>query len=133
MNIDVPVMAGMVSTAIFALSTVPMLRKAFTTRDMRSYSLGNIVLANTGNAIHSLYVFHLPPGPIWLLHAFYLVTTGLMLLWYLRYEGWPSGMFAKLRSAAAGSVRPRRRHAGVARGAARQQQADPTEPVGRAA
>jgi hypothetical protein len=30
-------------------------------------------------------VFSLPLGPIWLLHSFYLVTTGLMLFWYLRY------------------------------------------------
>jgi hypothetical protein len=36
------------------------------------------------------YVFNLPAGPIWLLHAFYLVTTGLMLVWYLRYEWQPS-------------------------------------------
>ena len=25
-----------------------------------------------------------------MLHSFYLVTTGLMLLWYLRYELWGS-------------------------------------------
>jgi hypothetical protein len=36
-----------------------------------------------------VYVFSLPPGPIWLLHAFHLVTTGLMLVWYLRYERRP--------------------------------------------
>lgn len=87
MNIDLPFVAGIISTTIFALSTLPMLRKAIQTRDLRSYSLGNMVLANGGNAIHSVYVFHLPPGPIWLLHSFYLVTTGLMLFWYLRYEG----------------------------------------------
>jgi uncharacterized protein with PQ loop repeat len=63
-----------------------MLLKAFRTKDMKSYSLGNILLANVGNVIHSVYVFHLPQGPIWLLHAFYLITTGLMLVWYLRYE-----------------------------------------------
>ena len=27
----------------------------------------------------------LPPGPIWALHAFYVVSSGLMLGWYLRY------------------------------------------------
>lgn len=89
MNVDLPLVAGMVSTVIFALSTLPMLRKAVRTRDLRSYSLGNILLANGGNAIHSVYVFALPPGPIWLLHSFYLVTTGLMLVWYLRYEWRP--------------------------------------------
>lgn len=89
MDISLPVVAGMISTIIFALSTLPMLLKAFQTRNLGSYSLGNIGLANLGNVIHSVYVFHLPPGPIWLLHTFYLVTTGLMLIWYLRYEWRP--------------------------------------------
>jgi uncharacterized protein with PQ loop repeat len=85
---NLAVIAGTISTIIFACSTLPMLRKAFCTKDMRSYSLGNILLANAGNVIHSFYIFNLPPGPIWLLHAFYLITTGLMLFWYLRYERW---------------------------------------------
>jgi uncharacterized protein with PQ loop repeat len=89
MDIDVPIVAGTISTIIFAISTLPMLRKAFRTRDLKSYSLGNILLANGGNLVHSVYVFALPPGPIWLLHSFYLVTTGLMLVWYLRYEWRP--------------------------------------------
>jgi uncharacterized protein with PQ loop repeat len=90
MDTNLPVIAGAISTTIFALSTLPMLVKAFQTKDLSSYSLGNILLANVGNVIHSIYVFNLPAGPIWLLHAFYLVTTGLMLVWYLRYE-WRSG------------------------------------------
>jgi uncharacterized protein with PQ loop repeat len=90
MEIDLPVAAGMMSTAIFALSTLPMLLKVFQTKDLRSYSLGNILLSNVGNVVHSIYVFHLPAGPIWLLHTFYLVTTGLMLVWYLRYEWRPA-------------------------------------------
>ena len=89
MAIDLPVIAGTVSTIIFALSTLPMLSKAVRTKDLRSYSRGNILLSNGGNVVHSLYVFHLPPGPIWLLHTFYLVTTALMLVWYLRYEWRP--------------------------------------------
>ena len=32
--------------------------------------------------IASLYVFDLPPGPIWFLHTFYLVSSALMLFWY---------------------------------------------------
>jgi hypothetical protein len=64
---------------------------------MKSYSLGNILLANVGNIVHSLYVFHLPPGPIWLLHTFNLSTTGLMLVWYLRYETRP-GILARFHS-----------------------------------
>jgi uncharacterized protein with PQ loop repeat len=90
MDIDLPVIAGTISTTIFALSTLPMLLKAFKTKDLRSYSLGNILLANAGNLIHSVYVFHLPAGPIWALHSFYLLTTALMLIWYLRYQ-WRSG------------------------------------------
>jgi len=86
MDTNLPVIAGSISTIIFAFSTLPMLVKAFRTKDLSSYSLGNILLANVGNVVHSIYVFHLPPGPIWLLHSFYLVTTGLMLVWYLRYE-----------------------------------------------
>jgi len=83
---DLPVMAGAISTTIFALGTLPMLLKVVRTKDLRSYSLGNILLNNLGNLIHSVYVFSLPAGPIWLLHTFYLVTTGLMLFWYLRYK-----------------------------------------------
>jgi hypothetical protein len=86
MEMEVPVLAGATSTAIFAMSTLPMLYKAGKTRDLSSYSLGNILLSNIGNLIHSVYVFSLPMGPIWLLHSFYLVTTGLMLIWYLQYE-----------------------------------------------
>jgi uncharacterized protein with PQ loop repeat len=89
MDIDLPVIAGTISTTIFALSTLPMLLKAFKTRDLRSYSLGNILLANAGNLIHSVYVFHLPAGPIWALHSFYLLSTALMLIWYLRYQWRP--------------------------------------------
>jgi uncharacterized protein with PQ loop repeat len=79
-------LAGSASTIIFACSTMPMLIKAFRTKDLSSYSLGNILLSNVGNLIYSVYVFSLPAGPIWLLHSFYLITTGLMLIWYLRYE-----------------------------------------------
>jgi uncharacterized protein with PQ loop repeat len=85
MDIGLPVLAGTVSTLIFASSMLPMLVKAARTKDLRSYSLGNIGLSNVGNVIHSVYVFHLPVGPIWALHTFYLVATALMLFWYLRY------------------------------------------------
>ena len=71
MDINLPFIAGSISTIIFALSTLPMLFKASQTRDLSSYSLGNILLSNVGNVVHSVYVFNLPPGPIWLLHGFY--------------------------------------------------------------
>jgi uncharacterized protein with PQ loop repeat len=76
--------AGIISTLMFASSNVPMLLKAFKTRDLRSYSLAHIVLSNVGNGIHWLYIIDLPPGPIWALHAFYTVATALMLIWYLQ-------------------------------------------------
>ena len=86
MNSTLPILAGIVSTIIFASSTLPMLRKAAATKDLASYSLGNIGLANVGNLVHSIYVFSLPVGPIWALHSFYLVSTALMLFWYVRYS-----------------------------------------------
>jgi uncharacterized protein with PQ loop repeat len=88
MDLSVPVVAGAISSIIFALSAAPMLLKAFQTKDLSSYSLSNILLSNVGNVIYSIYVFNLPPGPIWALHSFYLVTTGLMLFWYMRYQWW---------------------------------------------
>jgi hypothetical protein len=84
-TLDLPMVAGLASTVIFAVSTLPMLAKAYRSRDLTSYSLGNIGLANVGNVIHSVYVFSLPPGPIWALHTFYIVSAGLMLAWYLQY------------------------------------------------
>jgi uncharacterized protein with PQ loop repeat len=89
MDGTIPVLAGAVSTVIFAGSTLPMLVKAGRTKDLSSYSLGNIVLSNLGNVIHSIYVFHLPAGPMWVLHTFYLLSTALMLVWYLRYARSP--------------------------------------------
>ena len=89
MEINLPMIAGFISTALFTLGTLPMLTKAFRTRNLASYSLGNILMSNVGNLIYAIYVFHLPPGPIWFLHGYNLLSTGLMLVWYLRYEGWP--------------------------------------------
>ena len=45
--------AGLVSTVIFASSMLPMIVKAVVTRDLESYSLGHLVLVNGGNAVHS--------------------------------------------------------------------------------
>ena len=82
----IALMAGSVATAIFMLSQLPMLIKAGRTKDLASYSPLNIVLSNIGNVIYAIYVFNLPPGPIWAMHAFYLTATGLMLFWYLRHR-----------------------------------------------
>lgn len=83
---DVALLAGTISTVLFASSTLPMVVKAVRTKDLASYSLANIVLGNIGNAVHCIYVVHLPAGPIWALHGFYVVTSALMLLWCLRYR-----------------------------------------------
>lgn len=83
---QIQVLAGLVSSSIFVVGTLPMLFKAFTTHNMQSYSLGNLALSNFGNLIHWVYVMSLPFGPVWLLHGFFTFTTGLMLVWYLRYE-----------------------------------------------
>ena len=87
MSTSLPVLAGSVSTAIFIASTLPMLVKARRTKDLASYSLGNILLANIGNVTYAVYVFSLPLGPVWALHGFHLCATGLMLFWYARHAG----------------------------------------------
>jgi uncharacterized protein with PQ loop repeat len=83
---SVAVIAGSMSTALFVASTLPMLYKAARTKELSSYSVGYLALANVGNGFYTVYVISLPVGPIWALHGFYLVSSGLMLLWYLRYE-----------------------------------------------
>lgn len=77
--------AGTVSSVIFAASNLPMLVKARRTRDLSSYSLAYLVMNNVGNLLYCLYVFDLPPGPIWAMQSFYLLTMGLLLRWYLRF------------------------------------------------
>ena len=89
MGSSIALAAGTVATLVFAASTLPMLGKAARTKDLASYSRSNLVLANAGNLLYSLYVFHLPPGPIWLLHTFYAATSALMLFWSLRYAHRP--------------------------------------------
>ena len=78
--------AGTVSTVLFAGANLPMLLKAIRTRDLSSYSLGNLAIGNVANVIHSVYVVSLPIGPIWALHGFYLVSMGAMLALYVRYR-----------------------------------------------
>ena len=84
---DAAVLAGVFSTALFVGSYLPMLVKAARTRDLDSYSRGQLVLATIGNVVNSFYVFSLPVGPIWFLHLFNLACTLLMLAWHLRYAG----------------------------------------------
>jgi hypothetical protein len=60
LEISLLTLAGFFSTALFVLGTLPMLVRAFCTKNLASYSLGNILLSNVGNIINSIYVFHLP-------------------------------------------------------------------------
>ena len=76
---DIPIIAGTVSTVVFAVSNLPMLRKALRSRDVSSYSVSSLAMINAANALYSLYVFTLPVGPIWVLHTFYVVSCATML------------------------------------------------------
>ena len=90
MDSSIPVAAGVIASVVFAASVLPMLGKAVRSKDLSSYSRGNLVLANVGNAVYSVYVFTLPPGPIWLLHTFYVLSSALMLIWSVRYGRRPN-------------------------------------------
>jgi hypothetical protein len=83
---QIMLLAGTISTSIFAVSHIPMLIRAFRTKDLRSYSPANLVLSNIGNAFHWLYIASLPFGPIWFLHSFYTLAAAIMLLWYLQHR-----------------------------------------------
>ncbi|WP_136707855.1 hypothetical protein [Agromyces sp. H66] len=82
----IPLVAGSLSTVIFVASFLPMLVKAARTRDLSSYSPGNLVLVNVANVVHSIYVYSLPIGPIWVLHSAYLTAGALMSVWYVRFR-----------------------------------------------
>ena len=81
---DLALLAGTTSTVLFAGASLPMLAKAIRTHDVRSYSLLALIATNAANLIHTIYVVSLPPGPIWVLHGFYVVTEALMIVLYVR-------------------------------------------------
>ena len=83
---SVAMIAGFGSSLIFILSNFPMVAKAVRTRNLASYSLGQILLANVGNLLYWLYVAGLPLGPIWFLHGFNTAVALLMLSLYLCFE-----------------------------------------------
>jgi uncharacterized protein with PQ loop repeat len=84
--LSVQVMAGFTSSMIFVVGNMPMLFKVIKTKDMRSYSLGQIIMGNIGNSVYWLYVRSLPVGPVWFLQAFFSSVSAIMLFSYLRYE-----------------------------------------------
>lgn len=97
MDTNLHVLAGIVSTAIFISSNLPMLVKAYRSKSLKSYSFANIIMSNGGNVINWGYVVSLPFGPVWLMHSFYTVTTVIMLVWYVKYEGLPTIDVDKLK------------------------------------
>jgi len=87
MNSDsLPILAGFASSTIFISSNLPMLIKAFKTKDLSSYSLGHLTLGTLGNMIYWLYVISLPFGPVWILQVFFTLASISMLFCYLHYE-----------------------------------------------
>lgn len=83
-DMDLATLAGITSTALFAAANLPMLAKAIRTRDLGSYSFWALALGNIANVVHTFYVVSLPFGPVWVLHAFYLVTMAVMMALLLR-------------------------------------------------
>ncbi len=83
---SIQVLAGFASSAIFVSGNFPMLFKVFRTKDMQSYSMGQLILGNLGNTVYWLYVSSLPVGPVWFLQGFFSTASALMLFCYLHYE-----------------------------------------------
>ena len=83
---SLPLVWGTIAMVCFVFSQIPMLARALRTKDLRSYSLLHLTVTNLGNVAYWVYVSTLPFGPIWVMHAFYTLSTALMLLWYLRYR-----------------------------------------------
>jgi hypothetical protein len=86
MSSNLPLIAGTISTGIFAMSTMPMVVKAARTQDLSSYSGGNLVLSNLGNVLYAIYVFSMPMGPAWALYGFNLAVSATMLVYRIRYR-----------------------------------------------
>jgi cation transport ATPase len=100
---QLPVLAGSLATTIFVGSYLPMLVRAIRTRDLSSYSRSSLVMANVGNLVQTAYVVTLPVGPIWGLHAFYLVATVVMLLLHVRHASERAAQSRAAKSLAAQS------------------------------
>jgi uncharacterized protein with PQ loop repeat len=83
---ELALLAGSAAAAIFMIAQLPMLIKACRTKNLASYSFANIGLANLGNLLYSVYVLHVPIGPVWAIHLFNQTTSGLMLFLYVRYR-----------------------------------------------
>jgi uncharacterized protein with PQ loop repeat len=83
-------LAGSLAGLIFALGSLNMLVKAWRTKDLSSYSLGQIILNNVGSLFYWVYViFCLPFGLVYFMHGFYTFVSLVMLIWYFTYQTAP--------------------------------------------
>jgi uncharacterized protein with PQ loop repeat len=82
---QIQMLAGSLAGLIFSAGSWNMLVKAWRTKDLRSYSPGQLILNNIGNLFYWLYVVSLPFGPIYFMHTFYTLVSVLMLVWYVLY------------------------------------------------
>jgi hypothetical protein len=89
MNETIFNLAGIISSAMFMLSQLPMLYKAYKTNDMKSYSLTNLTMSLLGDLLYWVYLMDLPFGPVWMLHCFDTGCSILMLTFYLRQSFGP--------------------------------------------
>ena len=85
-TLSLQILAGFTSSTIFISSNLPMLFKAFKTKNLSSYSPWHLGLGTLGNMIYWLYVISLPFGPVWVLQVFFTLASSSMLFCYLRYE-----------------------------------------------
>ena len=77
---------GFIASILFVSSNLPMLLKAYCTKDLKSYSPYHLAASNIGNVLFWVYVLDLPNGPIQALHAFNTISAGLMIFWYFLYK-----------------------------------------------
>jgi hypothetical protein len=86
MTIDhLQLLAGSLSSLIFVSSNFPMLWKVIKTKNVKSYSLGQILLRNLGNWIYWIYVASLPVGPAWYLQCLFTLSGLVLLSCYLLF------------------------------------------------
>ncbi len=82
-------LAGSLSSLIFVSSNFPMLWKVMKTRNVKSYSLGQIILRNLGNLVYWIYVASLPVGPVWYLQGFFTLSGFVLLACYFQFDTHP--------------------------------------------
>jgi uncharacterized protein with PQ loop repeat len=83
---QIQLFAGSIAGFLFAAGSLNMVVKAWRTKDLQSYSLGQMVLNNVGNLFYWFYVLSLPVGPIYFMHGFFTLVSLLMLIGYFTYR-----------------------------------------------